>query len=77
MDADTYIKSIAARIELLEGDELAMVDRLLARLEQGRKDYGVWDVNDDRNNSTEALEEICDALHYCAAELVKLDKRGK
>ena len=58
----------------LRKDERAIVEALLDRLEQGRKDYGPWNVDDGRNYPKEALAEVIDALHYCAAELVRLAK---
>src|SRR5688572_6768681 len=62
--------SMASRIEALNVDERSILDRLLTRLETGRKVYGPWDVHDGRDYRKESLEEIVDALHYCAAQLV-------
>ena len=36
--------------------------------------YGCWQVSDGRDYHTEALEEVLDALNYCAAELVRLGR---
>ena len=63
--------SIIERVESLQADERAIVERLLDRLEQGRETYGPWRVNDGRDYRAEALDEIIDALHYCAAALVR------
>ena len=62
---------IAERIEALQADERAIVKRLLDRIEQGREVYGPWKVDDGRDYRAEAFEEVIDALHYCAAALVK------
>jgi hypothetical protein len=63
--------SIAARIEALEADERAIVEKLLDRIEQGRRVYGPWRVDDGRDYPAEALDEVIDALHYCAASLLR------
>jgi len=68
--------TLAERIEALEADERAIVDVLLDRIEQGRKVYGPWRVNDGRDYNAEALEEIIDALHYCAAALLLRKRRN-
>lgn len=63
--------TIAERIEALQADERAIVEKLLDRIEQGREVYGPWKVDDGRDYQSEALAEVIDALHYCAAVLVK------
>jgi hypothetical protein len=63
-----------SRLCKLSKDEFSIMKTLLTRLEKGRETYGEWNVNDNRNYSKEALEEIIDALHYCAALIVKLPK---
>lgn len=65
---------IAKRIAALEADEREIVETLLNRMEAGRKTYGPWMVNDGRDFAAEALEEVIDALHYCAAHLVQLSR---
>ncbi|MCP4603956.1 MAG: hypothetical protein GY847_26110 [Proteobacteria bacterium] len=72
---DTY--ALMARIENLEADEKAIVEELVERLGQGREIYGPWQVDDKRNYPQEALFEVFDALHYCAAELVRLSRKDK
>jgi hypothetical protein len=62
------------RIRRLGEDERAIIETLVARIEQGRFTYGPWSVLDGRNNPGEALLEVMDALNYCAAELVRLGK---
>jgi hypothetical protein len=62
---------LAERIEALQADERAIVEKLLDRIEQGREVYGPWKVDDGRDYQAEALDEVIDALHYCAAALVK------
>jgi hypothetical protein len=46
------------------------------RIGEGRPTYGEWRVDDGRKYPREALEEVMDALNYCAAELVRLGKGG-
>lgn len=60
----------------LQGDERSIVDAIATRIAGGRPTYGAWRVEDGRNYPHEALEEVMDALNYCAAELVRLGKRG-
>jgi len=62
---------LTKRIEALQADERAIVEKLLDRIEQGREVYGPWKVDDGRDYQAEALDEVIDALHYCAASLVK------
>ena len=66
--------SLLLQLENLKGDERAIVETLLSRITQGRQVYGPWSVNDERNNPREALLEVIDALHYVAAELIRIDK---
>ena len=63
--------TLAERIEALQADERAILEKLLDRIEQGRKVYGPWKVDDGRDYRAEAFDEVIDALHYCAAALVK------
>jgi hypothetical protein len=63
--------SLVERIEALNSDERKILEVLLSRLEQGREEYGPWNINDNREYQKEAFEEIIDALHYCAAALLK------
>ena len=62
---------IARRIAALKDDEQAIIEKLLDRLEKGQESYGPWKVADGRDYPNEALDEVIDALHYCAAALVK------
>lgn len=57
------------------GDERAIFRRLLRRMDAGRTEYGPWNADDGRQYLREALAEVLDALHYCAAELVRLDRK--
>lgn len=69
---------IAAFAGALAGDERAMVETLLGRIHAGRESYGPWRTDDGRRYPREALHEVVDALNYCAAELVRLDRlRGE
>lgn len=67
----------------IDVDDLGPVERQIAelvieRLLQGGEDYGPWKLDDPRDNLDEALEEVIDAMHYCAAELVRLrDHRNR
>ena len=65
------VTKLTERIEALQADEQAIVEKLLDRIEQGRDVYGPWKVDDGRDYQSEALDEVIDALHYCAAALVK------
>jgi hypothetical protein len=56
-----------------DSDESAILRLLSERLAEGRRVYGPWRVDDGRRYPREALAEVLDALHYCAAELVRLD----
>lgn len=66
------MKSLAERIETLAGDERAIVETVVERIEQGRRAYGPWNIADGRVYEREALEEILDGMAYLAAELVRL-----
>jgi len=66
--------ALAERIERLPADERTILESLLDRLEQGRADYGPWQVDDGRDNVAEAFDEILDAMHYTAAGLVRLKR---
>jgi hypothetical protein len=73
----TDIHKLMEQIEKLEGDEIAIVEKLVNRIQQGRAVYGPWRVADDvRKYPREALDEVLDVLHYCAAELVRYEKRA-
>ena len=63
---------IDAILTELQGDERAIAEAALCRLDQGRSTYGPWKVDDGRDYPREAMAEVIDALHYCAAELVRL-----
>ena len=65
------------QIERLAPDEREIVRALVNRLSHGRKSYGPWRVDDGRDNHHEALLEVLDAMHYCAAELVRLSRRNE
>jgi DNA polymerase III subunit epsilon len=62
---------LGGRFSSLAGDEQELCEELLARLERGRGVYGPWQVEDGRDYPNETFEEVLDALHYVAAELVK------
>lgn len=61
----------------LSADERAIARTLVERLRGGREQYGPWSLDDGRVYTREALLEIMDALHYCAAELVRLERRQR
>ena len=63
---------IDAILKGLQGDERAIAEVALSRLDQGRPVYGPWKIDDGRDYPREAMAEVIDALHYCAAELVRL-----
>lgn len=64
----------AALTRTLVADEQAILRTQLRRLHAGRTGYGPWDTSDGRSYPREALFEVLDALNYCAAELVRLDR---
>lgn len=64
-------KTLIERIDALRKDERRIIEVLLDRIDQGRKVYGPWRIDDGRNYSKETFEEVIDALHYCAAALLK------
>ena len=66
---------IQKQISKLKGDEKSILSELLERLEMGRRRYGPWNINDNRNHEQEALEEVLDALFYIAAKLVRLKRQ--
>jgi hypothetical protein len=69
-------EALADRIAVLPEDERAIVEVLLERMVGGRRQYGVWNVDDGRDYPAETLDEVIDALHYCAAALVRLRRRA-
>jgi hypothetical protein len=72
------VKELASRIARMAPDEQEIVRALVHRIDRGRRTYGPWSVdNDNRNYRREALFEVYDALHYCAAELVKLSRQHR
>ncbi len=62
--------TLGARLNALNWDERSIACKVLGRLEQGREEYGPWNVNDGRDYRGEALEEALDGCIYCAAGLV-------
>ena len=67
----------AALTGTLAGDERAILRTQLRRVHAGRTSYGPWDTSDGRSYPREALLEVLDALNYCAAELVRLDRADR
>ena len=65
------------RISQMPLDEQALVQTLVDRLDAGRQRYGPWRLDDDRRYQVEALEEVLDALHYVAAQLVRMTRQGQ
>ena len=66
---------LAVRISSLGADEQRILIKTLERLEQGKKEYGEWKIPDGRDYDNEVLEEVIDALQYCAAKLIENEKR--
>lgn len=56
----------------MKTDEEQILQLLTERITEGRTRYGPWRVDDGRDYPREALDEVIDALHYCAAALVRL-----
>ena len=63
------------RISQMPPDEQAIVRTLVDRLDAGRQSYGPWRLDDGRQYQAEALEEVLDALHYAAAQLVRMTRQ--
>lgn len=63
--------------EELSADARAIAHTLMERLRDGCDEVGPWPVDDGRVCVHEALLEIMEALHYCAAELVRLERRQR
>jgi len=63
---------LVQRISQARPDEQAIVQTLVDRLDAGRQSYGPWRLDDGRQYQAEALEEVLDALHYGAAQLVRM-----
>ncbi len=62
-------------LEGLNDDERFIVKVTTRRMRAGRQVYGPWKVaSDQRRYPQEALMEVMDALHYCAAQLRKMDR---
>jgi len=59
----------------LKLDERTIVETIVNRLDAGRSDYGAWRIQtDQRRYPREAFLEILDAMNYCAAELLRLER---
>ena len=64
-------------MNIYHGDhEHEIIELLTARINQGRKEYGPWNVNDGRDYVQGTLEEVLDGLLYIAAQLIKLKSRS-
>ena len=63
-------------VDRLQGDEAALVVRLLERLDRGRTTYGVLRRDDGRIWGREMLEELLDALVYGSAALVRMEREA-
>jgi DNA polymerase-3 subunit epsilon len=66
--------SMTMRASALQGDEHAIAELLLSRLDVGRATHGPWHVDDGHHYLRGALLHIIDGLHASAAELVRLDQ---
>lgn len=64
-----------ARLAQLAPDERSILRLSAQRLVAGQQVYGRWSVNDGRAYAQEGLEEVIDALHYAAAELLAVKAR--
>ena len=65
------------RISQMPPDEQAIIQTLVDRLDSGRQSYGPWQLDDARQYQVEALEEVLDALHYVAAQLVRMTRQAQ
>jgi hypothetical protein len=74
--ADTR-RALAARLDLLGADELAVVAEVVDGLARGRAVYGELVLAADRRDfRCEAGQEVRDAIVYLAALLVRLGGGG-
>ena len=66
---------LAQSIAALEGDEARLVQRVLDRLNIGRREYGAWLASGEKRNlRVDTLEEILDTVIYLAMILeAKID----
>lgn len=65
-------RQIFNKLADLEGDELKVISILVDKMLLGSNKYGSWDSeNDKRDYQKEAMEEVMDALNYCAMKMVK------
>lgn len=72
--ADELVADLVRRLPLASRDELRIVDRVFARLEIGRRRYGLLDLSlDCRDWRAERFEERLDALIYDIAEEIALE----
>jgi hypothetical protein len=75
---DETLRALAARSASCSDDELRVLDRVLAGIEQGRSAYGPLNVSRDaRGWSREAAMELRDFLFYAAASEVARDARDQ
>jgi hypothetical protein len=58
-------------------DERSILATCARRLAEGKKWYGEWRLDDDRDDAREAYEEVIDGLHYAAAGLLKIQDRAR
>ena len=65
---------LGRRLARLAEDERPILDALFDRIDAGRDQYGPWKVDEGRDDRAEAFAEVIDGLHYCAAELVRLQR---
>ena len=68
---------LMTRVMALRADEHAIVTALLERIEAGRADYGPWRVDDGRDYTEEALQELLDGMAYVAAGIVRLGAKRR
>jgi hypothetical protein len=77
-DREAMLLSLASRATACSDDELRVIDRVLAGIEQGRNTYGPLDVaRDVRGWQREAAMELRDWLFYAAASEVARDARDQ
>ena len=69
--------NLVQRISQMPTDEQSIIKALIDRLDAGRQAYGPWRIDDSRQYEAEALEEVLDALHYVAAQLVRMAHRSQ
>jgi hypothetical protein len=61
----SLLRGLQARLESCSGDELRVVDRFLARLEKGRRDYGPLDLASNHRSLDDWRNDLAEEREDC------------